>query len=258
MDRSIAPPWRSRPVDSQLSERVLQMGVIADAINRHTLSLIAEPGHEFSNFALAKSKALCVLTTMVGLDVFPQLQFSDVKPMTLEVYAATREDFEANERGEPMVLGPLHMGPPLSGVGTGHVGLMVEGAIVDPVAGQATRISSKTKLLENPETPVGILVPDSIVISKAMQPKDIATDCAQIACNGGETVLQYRTRPDYHGYLQSDIWRNPISIHAKDLIVQKIMAELSPPQSQPSQFTRQWQESWSISDVRASAGLPSR
>lgn len=233
------------------------MAVIADAINRHTLAVVAP-----IDLPLAKSKSVCVLTAAVGLQVFSQLGFSEVQPMTLEVYASTREDYEALERNEPMALGPLRMGPPKSRVGTGHVGLIVEGAIVDPTAGQITQ-ASLLKAKQNqgmreavPDgRPFGVLVPDTVVISKDLRPVDNTAECANVAVNGGETVLQYRTVPDYHGYKDSELWQEKAII---DEVVKRVIKELSAPKKRPDPTTAFWQAGWKMSDLRSPPRTPKR
>lgn len=177
------------------------------------------PGRSKSN----DIKMACDFTTAVGLPAYSEHGFRNVSPTVLEAIPIGKETYRRLLDGDQLgkndtisYLGPAYFGDESSvdpdGSDFGHVGLIVDGAIVDIAAGQMARPAS------------GLYVPDVIIIPAEDRAEDDAQNYNTVICDGGETVILYRVNPYAH---DPEIIRQEIERIQVDDLVQRVKADLS-------------------------------
>jgi len=130
------------------------------------------------------------------LRVFRRLGYRDVAATPLAVAAFTPEAFTGYQAGRRQFSNGLVFMAPSAGSSRwcGHVGLLVDGDIVDPSAGQAAR----------PEQ--GLDVPRAVVVAAGSRPPDNRNFA--VVVKAGNAVLAYALMPDYQGHQRSPLWND--------------------------------------------------
>ncbi|WP_280453613.1 hypothetical protein [Nocardia brasiliensis] len=162
-------------------------------------------------------KSKCILATAVGCEIYRRCDFHGIRPAALDVVALTEQVYAQVLRGEILVRkefdwigngwawqGPLPYGYP----NAGHVGILVDGTMVDPTAGQLCRPLS------------GLKVPDIVVVPVDKLSSDTYT---AVAFEDGETHLLYRLAPESTQYLKTPEWNDRELIdHIADVVMEDL------------------------------------
>lgn len=218
-----AGSWGSfNPVSAE--QRHFDLLLIARTINDETLKAVRDyrPSRTRLPPTSPGSKGFCITATRVGMDVFAALraepilpsQFSTVRPVRLELIVG---DVRLGDDGEPYIHRKIEVGSLSNPHNVGHLGLLADGAIVDPSAGQGAVLPRKAIMRHPNQDDAGrereraardVQLVDSVVVPPELRPIDNVTHYAQVAIDGGNTALAYRIDPTYRGHLTSALWHN--------------------------------------------------